>query len=411
VIAATVVAAPVIGLLAVRRGETLGEVSRSISDLDLYAITPVDLVRAFGPAIAGLLVIVVAAVGIWRLPSRAASAVLTLCALAGIALSFGPYASVLGLRVPMPNRVLFAVYPVWRVVGRATVLVWFVAALGVGAAVHRLAASARPMGAKALPMAAVTVMACAVPVGAALRHGWPRFPANETPALSRLIAERPGVVAEYPLFGQDNSAMGPYLLRQVFHGRPLFNGAQTGTTNALLSSVAGDPADRQASAALELGGVTTVVMNGDQAPPGGAVPLANVEGARVYALGPVEHPSVALWEDALAEEESGGRTWRWLPPSARLSVVASEPGSYLVRTTLETAPGALRVDLGDRTVIAVPGEATVDVCVRVDAIQKDGLATGSIRVGPSDRAVPLGAGDSRVAVARAFSTAVVGPCD
>jgi hypothetical protein len=311
----------------------------------------------------------------------------------------------------MPNRVLFAIYPVWRVVGRASVLVWFVAALGIGAAMHRLVMAARPVRAKALPMVAATVLACAVPVGAALRHGWPRFRANETPALSRLIAQRPGVVAEYPLFGQDNSSMGPYLLRQVFHGRPLFNGARTGTTNALLSSVAGDPTSQQTPAALALGGVTTVVMTGDQAPPRGAVLLANVDGARVYAIGVVEQPSVALWVGTFAEEQSGGRTWRWLPPSARLSVVASQPGAYLVRTTLGTAPATRRVDVGGKTLITAPGEATVEVCVSVDTVQEDGLVTGSIALGPSDEAGALGAGDARVAIARAFSAAVVGRCD
>ena len=341
------------------------------------------------------------------LRSRPTAAVLTGCTLIGVLLSLGPSASVAGVRAPMPNRILYEVYPVWRVVGRATVLVWFAGALGVAAPIDALWDTPRRTWETAALVAAS--VAAVVWLGGSWRGGRPRFAANETPSLSAVLAGRAGAVAEYPLFGQNNDAMGPYLLRQVFHERPLLNGAVPGTLSAELSTAAGHVDDPQAAAARQLGGVDTIVVHGDLGEPRDAPLFARLDGARVYAAVAVADPAVATWDGAYPEEEGGGARWRWLPDATRWRVTAATPGRHLVRLRLQAAPGVAIVRFGDDAYVAGE-EREIDVCVVAASVADDGLAYGSVAVTADVPAPPLAPGDPRPALARVRGEHVVGRC-
>ncbi len=137
-----IIAAPALVLLTVRRSDTLASVRRSITEIDAYAATPLDMVGAFGPWYFGAAVLAIACRVLIRTAEPATRMAAGLVALAGVLLAAGSETIVAGVPVPLPNQLLFTIYPAWRVVGRATVLVWFVVALALALGVSSIADAA-----------------------------------------------------------------------------------------------------------------------------------------------------------------------------------------------------------------------------------------------------------------------------
>jgi hypothetical protein len=298
------------------------------------------------------------------------------------------------------------------VVGRASVLVWFVVALALAlgaGSLARAAAGRREHAVRAAFVAIAAVCAVAV-VASSWRGGRPWFPVDETPELSAFLRERPGSLAEYPLYGLEHHLIGPYLLRQIQHGRPLVNGNVADTVGQDLAQAAGRLDGPQAAAALALAGVRTVVVHGDDGPPTWGRDLGTFDGARVLGVDAMVDPAIVTWRGAHDEETSEGDHWRWLTDSTAVHVTSARPGSYRLRLGLLGVGDVRELRIGDTTVEVGSTERVVEVCVASRAPDSSGLFVGSVDLEADVPASPLSPTDDRRAVARVRDASVVGRC-
>ena len=396
------IAAPALGLLLAKRGPTITAIRRSLGEIDQFSLTPLAIARSLGSSAIAVVVTAIALVGLSRVRDRAVVLALACCSLGGVLLSLGAHGHIFGRRMPLPNSVLFSLYPAWRVVGRAAILVWFVVAFGIACASTRVTRSTARF--------AFAAVAATLWIGGSYDHGRPWFAANQTPALSAALAARDGAVAEYPLFGLDNDASGPYLLRQVFHGRPLVNGARPGSVSGDIAQSAGLLDDPRAAAALSLGGVRTVVVHGTAPVPTWLQPLGEYDGSRVFDAPVVADAAIAALVDAYDEEVAGDVRWRWLPEGTSMRVTSATPGRFRVSMLVLAVGPVSTLTIGDERVAIGQEERTVEICVATAPGGPAGLARATVLLVADAAPSALCEGDPRPSVARARGLRIVGRC-
>ena len=187
---------------------------------------------------------------------RSASAGLLAAVIVGFLFAAPSPISVFGLDLWMPSRLLYEFTPAFRVPSRWSALVMAalvpLAALGLQTGWRVLARRGR--GAQfALVGGAVLVSLLELAISPTSARFRTEPPPPEYVAVSRTP---PGIVAEYPLGSSDL-----YLLWQRLHGRPLLNGAPSGTPADDARRALLDPASPGTAAALSLLGVTTIVIH------------------------------------------------------------------------------------------------------------------------------------------------------
>lgn len=98
-----------------------------------------------------------------------------------------------------------------------------------------------------------------------IRPSYPPAAATAGPdPVADWLAASTGNVAEYPLLGLADDRVGEYLLRQLAHGKALFNGKSPGSDNVLLAVEAADLGADQAWEVLSYAEVDRLVVHGDQ---------------------------------------------------------------------------------------------------------------------------------------------------
>lgn len=409
---AAAIALPAVVVVVANHASVVAETHRTIEEVDLFALSAGDYLRAFGEWWVALPVVIVVVLGFRPLRALTpAWGALLASGAVGFVLTLASRLTVAGFTVRMPSRLLFELFPIWRVIGRASVLVWFVVALFLGAACSRVDAR---QGWKLAPLAlaAIVVLAAVAWADGAHWRGQPWFPVNTDPQLTALFARTRGRVAEYPLWGFDN-AIGPYLARQTLHGRQLLNGGIPNTLSADLASVAGDAGDPQAAMALAVAGVTRIAAHGGAPVPDGTVPVVRTrDGAEVYDVLRSDRPAVAVLSGAYArEQQAGGRSFRWVGDQGRFEVISAEPGRYTLRFVASAAGAAPReLRIGDTalgTLTSTPQVFTV--CVDTHATD-EGLGVSRTRLGTAEGPVRLGVGDPRRASLAVWSESVTPGC-
>ena len=222
-----------------------------------------------------------------------------------------------------------------------------VATLGIsilmGLLIDRLRSHSRTVGIAAVALGCIAV-------GDVVRAAPP--PATDfgkpDPIADELRQLGPGAVAEYPLFGFDNFNIATYLIRQLRHNRPLFNGSLVGTLNEDLAAAANTADSPQAATGLWLGGVRDIVVTtGSPGPVGPAFHLRErLSGASIYSLGvpPTAGIAVLHGTDALAvPTRSAGLA---LDGTSELRLITRCRTWAKVRFGTVTAPAAQRLRIG-----------------------------------------------------------------
>jgi len=373
--------------------------ARPADDLRAFALSPAQLVDRDLSSYLGLAGIALAVAGlVWGRGGRALRGALGVLTIAGAWLALSPAAPVVGALAPA--EWIHSVFPYWRVYGRAAIA----AALGVaclaGLAIARLAerpsAAARAAAAVLAAVALADVLRAPPPAAADLGRRDP---------VAAWLGEARGAVAEYPLRGFADYRFGPYLLRQVRHGRPLLNGGIAGTRAADLGEAAVGDGGRQAAAALRLAGADRAAVDaGTPVPPGlPATPLPG--GARGLRV-PPGPAAVALPRGGYpAEPGPDGTTFRWLGADGALRVIASCPGPVTVRLTAVSAGLPRRVRVGGRTFTV--GTTPTSLAVPVD-VPPGGARDLPLATAPAP--APLPGGDPRVAGIGVYGLSAAARC-
>jgi hypothetical protein len=404
---AGVVALPAALTVLLNRAEVIASTRRTLAEVATFSLHARDYVTAFGSGWWIVLVAAVASCGVPTLRERTrAWWAFLVIAVVGWLLTIGPDAHVAGIEVRTPSAWLFDLFPVWRVIGRASVLVWFVVALLIGAATTWCTSSVRSgpvhsgLARSGLVRAfgvGVVAVTCAAWLGGAFDRGQPWFPSETDPSLTALLAATPGRVAEYPLWGFDN-AIGPYLLRQMHHGRELLNGGIVGSLSATLASVAGDPQDPQATRALAVAGVTRVAAQPGAGVPSGLTEVGRSErGARAYDVPRPLRPAVAIAYGAYPPERpQGSQPFRWMGSRGGLRVIGARPGRYTVAFDAWSPGGSPRALLvSGRVVTTITGTPQrVSLCVGTGE-ERGGLSTRTVTLRTAEAPARLGPSDPR----------------
>jgi hypothetical protein len=390
-VAASVVLAPLALVLVTHREEIASGLDRPISDVATFSLplhayldprsSPIGTV-GLGLAIGGL---------IGGKLSRGTRLTLALVGLTGLCISLRPELPVLGVHIPMASKLIHSLIPYWRVFGRVAIVVALAASMLAGALVDRLATSSSFL----VRIAAIALVVFAI-ADIVERPPNPAADLGRADRLSNVLQFGSGAVAEYPLFGFDNYALGPYLLRQLRHERPLFNGSIEGTLASDLAWTARTADAPEAREALSLAGVRTVVVHPGASVPNSAGfrPYARLpDGTSVYALTRAKNPVIASVRGAYPEEAGpDGTPFQWLAPEAELRVIADEGGPVTV-TFDSVSPGHSRVaQFGTIARVISTAPTAVNLCVRgIDGR----TATLPVSTVPPPRRLP--GGDSRVA--------------
>lgn len=376
--------------------EIRGEVARSSSELDVYALRPLDYVlpssehpltprpydrfrddRLNGSnpsesfAYVGILTGALAAVAAWgALRSRSARrrplhppsamttgfAVATLVAVAVAAFAFAlPANNHLGpLSIPGPSKVVYRFVPLWRTYARFFIV--------FDIAIVALASIATARILRHRPEHVRTKVAVAL-VAVVLFESVPALPRisydyDDAPPVYAWLADRPELdtVGEYPLLTPEADPNHRYLTFQPVHGRPLLNvrGAPS-DDDALRRGLVG-LADGQTLPVLRALGVDAVVVHprlygrrfrlpADEKPDGlrllrsfpvAGNPSPEVAKADVYAVedGPRADAAVAFVSGFHLPEHDRWKGFRWMPERATIEVVALRPGVSRARVTL-----------------------------------------------------------------------------
>jgi hypothetical protein len=387
---AAILISPLLFVLAVTGGE-VGANVRSLEDIAAFSLRVPDYVdRSQGSYIGlGILALAVAGLVVGR-RSGYLHVVLGLSAAAGFLASLQPSVVLLGLQIPMPSRLIHALVPYWRVFGRVEIVVALCLACLAGLALDRLSGYRGRLGV-VLAVAVLTIALADIverPLQPAADLGRPN-------PLASQLGHGSGPLAEYPLWGFDNHRLGPYLFRQLRHGRPLLNGSVKDTVAGDLADAANTLTTPSARAALTLAGVREVVVHPEaEQPQGPGFRLEGTfpDGTALYAVSWSRRPAVASLRGAYgAEPGPDGTPFRWLEPGATVRVVAR--GSQRIEVTFDAvSPGVGRVaSFGgvDRSVSTAP--TRIRLCVHTSARGTTSLPVETIP--PPQR---LAASDPRV---------------
>jgi hypothetical protein len=378
---------PLAVVFATSRARIDEQVARPVEDLAAFSLSPAQFVDPRLSSYLGLAGIAAAIGGlVWGRGGRTLRLALAAVTLSGLWMALSPEAPVVG---PLaPASAIHAVFPYWRVYGRAEI----VAALGIaalaGLAVARLAE--RPGRSGRL----LAALLAGVVVGDVLRQPPPVAAdlGRQDPAVDWLRGAR-AAVAEYPLYGFQDYRLGPVLFRQIRHDRPLLNGGMEGTRSAELTAAASSDGAAQALPALRIAGVDRIVVDAGLPDPPGLIPGPSLgPGRRAFAVPPGEG-AVVIADSAYGEEPGpAGRSFRWLSDGAALRVLSSCDGVARVRllAVSHTVPRALTLGDGRFTV----GTAPTPVELRVD-VGADGTLELPVATVPAP--APLPGGDPRVA--------------
>ncbi|MFL5945265.1 MAG: hypothetical protein ACJ74C_07490 [Gaiellaceae bacterium] len=204
--------------------------------------------------------------------------------------------------IPMPARILYAFVPAFRVLSRwdfllITALVPL-AALGLQVVWRALARRSVPLAAAAVGLAMVISF-----LELTLHPATPRFRAAPVPPEYKAVRDTPnGILAEYPLGYSDL-----YRLWQRVHGRPILNGAPTGSTADQAHLMLLDPSQPGTAPALALLGVTALEIH--------------PEGRADVPVSPREPTGDAGYE--LVGRFPGASVWRVVAPAAPAFVTLS----------------------------------------------------------------------------------------
>jgi hypothetical protein len=216
-------------------------------------------------------------------------------------------------------------------------------------------------------------------------------------------------VAEYPLWGFDNYRLGPYLFRQLRHGKPLLNGRLDGTVSADLSAAASTLDAPEARKALTIAGVQTVVVHPTSPAPrdsGFRLESRLSDGTSIYSVEPVPHAAIASPRGGYAVEAGpDGSPFQWLGPDASLSAVATraQPVTLTFDTVSIGVPRSVRFGADRREVSTAP--TRVRLCVQT---KPGGSAAVPIAMTPGPQRLP--GGDPRVAGVGVFNLRAATGC-
>ena len=382
--------APLAVLLAVYGDELAPRLDRSVAEVAMFSfplrayldpssslLGPVGLLLALAGLVAGGL-------------SGTRRLVVGLVALGGLLVSLRPELLLFGVEIPMPSRLIHELVPYWRVFGRTAIVVALGGGILAGALVHRAWAS----GNSVARLAAVTIAALAI---GDLVERPPRAAADlgRSDPVAEILHRGTGATAEYPLFGFENDALGPYLVRQLRHGRPLHNGSFPGTRAADLANAAATASAPEAREALTLAGVSTIVVHpGSPEPPtDGFRLLGRADGASIYAVTPAVDPVIATVRGAYPPEQGpDGSPFQWLGEGASLRVASADRGPVNVELDAVSPEVPRTVSFGNITRNISTGPTRVRLCVIAET---NGTATLPIAAEPPARSLP--GGDARVA--------------
>jgi hypothetical protein len=390
-LAALAVLMPLLIVLALNRGSLAPELNRPVSDVAAFSLQARDYADPGSSNYIGLAGLGLAVLGLaaGRL-SRTTRWTLAVVALVAFLVSLKPEFSLLGIGVPMPSKLVHSLVPYWRVFGRTAVVTALATAFLAGFLVDRLG-SGRRLGVQ-LATVALAVLAIGDVVE---RPPGPAADLGRKDPLAEALSHGSGAVAEYPLFGFDNYQLGPYLLRQLQHRRPLLNGSIKGTTSADLASAASTPGAPVAREAFSLAGVRTLVAHpGVPAPPptGFRREERLPDGTAVYAVAPMRQAAVASARGAY-DFEAGpdGTPFQWLGTKAQIRAVARDARAVTLTFSAVSPEVPRSVRFGKVHREVATGPTRVEFCVGLD---RDGTATVSISTEPASRRLP--GGDSRV---------------
>jgi hypothetical protein len=391
-LAAFVVLAPLIAILAGFKAEIDAAAARPSVEATTYSLEPSAYLHRGSATYAGLFAAVLAAVALF-LPSvpRLIRIAAPLVALTALALSLKADTALAGVDLPMPSELVHALVPYWRVFGRVAIVVSLAVAVLAAFTVDRLAARGRlglAFGFGVAVIAITDLIRSPPPPAADLGRADP---------VAVVLSGGAGPVAEYPLFGFDNHMIGPYLFRQLRHGRPLLNGAIAGTTSADISTAASDLGGPQARAALALAGVREVVTNPETLSPPrqGFALIARFGDRAVYrVVSPSREIAVAAIRGAYPPEPApDSSSFQWVRAGARLAVVARRAGPVEVNFDAISHATPRRVRFGTaRTVVVGTVPTKVRLCLRAGP---GGTATVAVAATPPAARLP--GGDARVA--------------
>jgi hypothetical protein len=380
---------PLLVVLLAYRGELAPELDRPIEDVaafSLQAQSYIDLDSKSYVGVAGLALAVGGLiVGRSRSPLVYSAA---LVGLSGFAFSLRPELSVLGLEVSMPSKLVHSIIPYWRVFGRVEIVASLAVAMLTALLIDRLISMQA-----AVRMVAVGLALLAV-VDVLERPPAPATDLGQADSTAEALSLGKGPIAEYPLFGFDNYQLGPYLLRQLRHGRPLLNGSISGTLAADLASAASTLQAPEAREALSIAGVRAAVVH-----PGSPIP----EDARVLTRLPDGTSIFKVPRDPTAaiatvrggyEPEKGpdGTPFQWLGARASLRTVAA-PGQPVTVQLVALSPGVPRmVRLGSVTRTVSTAATPIKLCV-----EPGSKGSTTIRISTVPAPQPLSGADQRVA--------------
>lgn len=377
---------PLLWVLATSRDRIDAQVSRPAEDVAAFSLSPGDLVDPGASSYLGLVGIAAAVAGAaWGRGGRTLRVALVSVTLAGAWMSLSPDAPVIGALAP--GAAIHEVLPYWRVYGRAEIIAVLGIAALAGLFVARLAEREGRVGGLA-----AALLAGAVAADVVREPPPPAVDAGVPDAAVAWLAGARGAVAEFPLYGFQDYRLGPVLLRQMRHDRPLLNGGMAGTRSAQLTGAAMEGGGAQAVAALRVAGVDRVVVHPGAAAPG-LPPGRDVGGGVVGVVIPPGAAAVARIESVYPEEpRPDGAPFTWLGPGSSLRALSSCPGTVTVRFTAisHTVPrivaiGATRVRVG-----------TVPTPVRITILPGPAPAP-ELPVAMDPPPGPLPGGDPRIA--------------
>ena len=306
---------------------------------------------------------------------------------AGLVVSLRPELSFLGVEIPMPSKAIHSVVPYLCVFGRTAVLAALAGGFLAGILVDRLRASGRaPVRLLALGVALIAS------VDIVQRPPSPAADLGRPDPIATALRGADGAVAEYPLFGFDNFALGPYLLRQIRHGRPLLNGSVVGTQSADLAMAA------ELSGTRGPRGLDICRRPQHRRPrrlaasPRTRVFPTTAPERKLSLLGIPHSPSGRRSTRRCLRSEPGpdGSPFGWLAPTTSVRAVADGAGPVRIRMDAVSFGVPRIVRLGPERHEVGTSPTTVVLCVRTGS---DGRAAIPISTTPPARLLP--GGDAR----------------
>ena len=378
-----IVLTPLAVLLVVYGGELAPRLDRSVSEVEMFSF-PLRAYLEPRSSLLGPVGLMLALVGLvaGRL-SGSRRLVLGLVTLAGLLVSLRPELHLFGFDIPMPSKLIHEAVPYWRVFGRTAIVVALGGGILAGALIDRIWAGRR------LVVRLAAVALAGIAVGDLVERPAPPAADLDTPdAVAEILRGGTGAVAEYPLFGFDNDALGPYLMRQLRHERSLHNGSVAGTPAADLASAAATVSAPEAREALALAGVSAIVIHpGSASPPAaGFRLLSRTNDTSVYAVSPVADAAIAAVRNGYPTEPApDGTPFQWLGPEASLGVVARGRGPVSVAFDAVSPEVPRTLTFGNVRRQVATGPTPVRLCIVTGV---DGTAAVPITADPPARRLP-----------------------